>query len=129
MSMCDSCPNRHLADLFEALGELDKAREIRAKGCEWWSENLQTFHYEGGFGVETYRGCARSWIPKAMVVLWHAAGHAAAAYNDARDKVISAGGLPNVVSELVGLGMVTIAGGSKHQIGRGETDYKLQEGK
>lgn len=34
--MCEQCPNRHLADLFEQLGSQDKAAAIRASGCSWW---------------------------------------------------------------------------------------------
>lgn len=36
MKACSTCPNRWLADLFEAMGSEDKAKEIREAGCHWW---------------------------------------------------------------------------------------------
>lgn len=119
--MCQACPNRLTADLFEALGEPAKASAIREGGCSKWKDNLQTFHPTGGFGADTYAGCIDDWIPRALIVVWHAACHAGRAFNDARNLIETAGGLPSVVSELVGLGMVTVAGSAlKQQLEPGE---------
>lgn len=44
MKACSTCTNRWLADLFEALGDKDKAAEIREKGCHFWQivPNIET---------------------------------------------------------------------------------------
>lgn len=60
IQMCESCTNRWLADLFEAMGETDKANTIRAAGCHWWW-TVTTENQDTGI-VSTEQTCGRRFV-------------------------------------------------------------------
>ena len=62
MEVCPSCPNRWMADLFEALGSPEKAQEIRAAECGWvWNVWIED---EKG-NPEPIRVCGRQHLRDA----------------------------------------------------------------
>lgn len=122
--LCAACPNRHQADLLEALGEVAKADGVRTAGCGWWQEGIPSVDGERGFMVNPlFTGCFKPLLPSYIITVWHSAGHSAAAFNDARDKVIEAVRAGNGAPALHGLitmAVASLAGASEHQIGRGD---------
>lgn len=63
MHACPTCPNRWIADLFEALGSPEKAEEIRKAGCQWlWNVWIDG---EGG-QPEPRTVCGSSHMPEAL---------------------------------------------------------------
>lgn len=63
MEVCPTCPNKLMADLFEEMGSVEKAEEIRKAGCQWvWNVYLEDA--EGN--PYPARVCGATHMEKAM---------------------------------------------------------------
>jgi hypothetical protein len=112
--MCRACPNRHQADLAEAVGEGALAERIRAAGCGWWQEGIPSVDPQLGFMASpTWTGCFAPLIPTYLIALSRDAAHSAAAFNVARDRVLelaASNGGARALHELALVGLATVAG-------------------
>ena len=85
MDACSSCPNRWHADLFDALGEHDKAAQIRRAGCSWFWR-IDVIDDDTG-QTKTISVCGAAVLPRYLNQLGGLVSEASSSVQSARNVV------------------------------------------